>query len=294
MDPLPYEVIEAMIQCFGRSFHYKDPMASFLLANGAKRALVDKYRTEPKFVWGRRVLAELGESEEGIVAQRRILGALYKLRDLPDPEVQDRNAGLDALRHLKALVLQHNLIAEEAKGQTQQRTATARTQSQLVRERAAKLEALRNTFNQALVSDNRQEAGYSLEDLLADLFSLFEFEYRKPYRTGTQQIDGHFSFHGFDYLVEAKWRKDQPTEGEIGGFQRKVKTKLESTRGLFVSVAGFRQEVVEQFSGQGANIILMDGEHLVHILEGRIDLREALRKMIETAAQRGIVYTRLL
>lgn len=91
-------------------------------------------------------------------------------------------------------------------------------------------------------------------------------------------------------MVEAKWRQDQPTEQEIGAFKHKVDGKLESTRGLFVSIPGFRPEAVAQFNARGANLILMDGRDLVHILEGRIDLRDALKKKIEKAAQQGLAF----
>jgi restriction endonuclease Mrr len=98
---------------------------------------------------------------------------------------------------------------------------------------------------------------------------------------------------GFDYLVEAKWRSDQPNEQEIAGFKQKVDTKLDATRGMFVSINGFRDEVVAQFQGRGANIIFMDGEDLTHILEGRVDLPDALRTKIEKAAQEGNVFFRV-
>jgi len=137
---------------------------------------------------------------------------------------------------------------------------------------------------------NRQKAGYSLEDLLEKLFPVFDLEYRKSYRTETQQIDGHFKFEGFDYLVEAKWRADKPNENEIGGFKRKIDTKLESTRGVFISINGFREEVIKSFEGVGNNILFFSGEDFTHVLEGRIDLDEVLRKKIDKAAQEGIAY----
>jgi hypothetical protein len=114
-----------------------------------------------------------------------------------------------------------------------------KTKEQIIKERSEKLESLRKTFTDGIINPDRQSAGYSLEDLLKDLFALFEIEYRKSYKTPTQQIDGSFRFEGFDYLVEAKWRKDFPSEQEIGGFKHKVDGVLESTRGLFVSVQGF-------------------------------------------------------
>lgn len=293
MEPLPFELIEAMIQCFGKSFHYKDTMAAFLIQAGVNKSLVEKYRAEMKFPWGRKVLADLATTDQGCLVQRRILTELCKLTNLPDPGVEDRNAGLEALRNLKRIAAEKDLLHKQAKADGSAKKRLAEEKVQLVKERVEKLQKLRDQFNTAVCNPDRQAAGFSLEDLLADLFGVFEIEYRKPYRTETQQIDGAFKLDGFDYLVEAKWRKDQPTEQEIGGFKHKVSDRLESTRGLYVSVSGFRPEVIRQFNGHGAKIIFMDGVHLTHVFEGRIDLRDALRKMIETAAQRGLVYTQL-
>lgn len=145
-----------------------------------------------------------------------------------------------------------------------------------------------------MISPDRQKAGYALEDILNEMFALFEIDYKKPFRTGTQQIDGHFNFEGFDYLVEAKWRKDQPTEQEVGGFKQKVDTKFESTRGFYVSIQGIRDEVVKQFEGRNSNIIFMDGADIICILEGRVDLHEALRFKIEKAAQHGKTFVPLM
>jgi hypothetical protein len=139
------------------------------------------------------------------------------------------------------------------------------------------------------ISVDRQKAGYDLEDIIKELFNLFEIDYKKSYKTDTQQIDGHFRFQSFDYLVEAKWRKEQPTESEIGAFQRKVNSKLQSTRGLFVSATGFKNTVLEKFNGAN-NIIMFCGMDIINVLDGRIDLKELLSIKIEKAAQYGICY----
>jgi len=65
VNPLPYEILDGMIQCFGRSFHYKDPMSAFLYNCEVPRPLADKHRHEHKFVWARKLLTELGESDTG-------------------------------------------------------------------------------------------------------------------------------------------------------------------------------------------------------------------------------------
>lgn len=291
MDSLPYEIVEAMIQCFGRCFHYKDLMASLLLSSGVDKSIIDKHRGEYKFTWARLLLTELGQHEHGYMLQRRILTELCKLKDVPDPKVSDRNAALEALRKLKQLAVEHDLLTINERTKSDQKKFFAEQKEQLINFRARKLSELQSRFTGGLSQQNRQAAGYSLEDILVELFSLSEIEYRKSYRTETQQIDGHFYFQGFDYLVEAKWRADQPTVQEIGGFKYKVDHKFESTRGLFVSVAGFRSEVASHFSETGGNIVLMDGLDLAFILEGRIDLHDALRVKIENASRRGIAFT---
>ncbi|MBW1741747.1 MAG: restriction endonuclease [Deltaproteobacteria bacterium] len=290
MDSIPFEILEAMVQCFGRSFHYKDGVSSFFLSCGVSQELNNKYRDQAKFVWARRLLTELGQTEEGRLLQRRILTELCRLRDLPDKNVPDRDAGLDALRNLKRLALAQKLYVEESRQKEKSRARLNEERQRIIQQRRDKLESLRKTFNEAVLSPDRQKAGYSLEDLLKELFALFEIEYKKSYRTETQQIDGCFQFEGFHYLVEVKWRQDMPTEQEIGGFKQKVDTKLESTRGVFISIPGFRQEVIDQFSKRGGNIILMDGSHLVEVLEGRFDLGDLVRAIIESAAQKGIAY----
>jgi len=79
------------------------------------------------------------------------------------------------------------------------------------------------------------------------LFKLHDIPYQPPYRKGTvEETDGFFTFRGFDYLLEARWRKTQPPIGDLRAFSGKVKAKIESTRGLFLSIPGFRKEVVDE------------------------------------------------
>jgi len=290
VQPVPYDILEAMVQCFGKCFHYKDPMEAFLVSAGMPKALAAKHKHEAKYVWARNLLTELAESEDGAVKQRRILTALCNLRDLPEKEVKDRNAGLDALRGLKRLALSKHLVAKKERDAGKAARELHEQRARQAAERSKKVEALRDRFNGAVTSSDRQKAGYALEDILKELFAVFEIEYRKSYKTDTQQIDGAFRFSGFDYLVEAKWRKEQPTEADIMGFRGKVEGKLESTRGIFVSVPGFRPEVARKFNGR-SNLVLLDGEHLVMVLEGRLSLPDLLEKVIARAAHEGVAHT---
>lgn len=286
---LPYEIRNQMIQCFGTCFYYKDSMEAFLVFAGVPKSLVQKYKNLYKFTWIKAILNDLDQMEDGPTIEKRILTELCKLRKLPDNGVSNTEIALKNLREIKLLAIEHDLFVEEERASVINKKKLAAQKARIIEERSLQLEKLRKAFMDGIVDPNRQQAGYSLEDILVELFSLFCIEYRKSYKISTQQIDGHFKFESFDYLVEAKWRADLPTEQEIAGFKRKVDTKLESTRGIFFSINGFRQEVVEAFQG-GGNIIFFSGEDLVFILEGMISLDEVLRIKIEKAAQEGIPY----
>lgn len=285
MEPIPFEIIDQLVQCFGKCFHYKDTLTSFLITCGIEHKLAYKYKDEYKYVWGKKLLGELNETEDGRLKIKRIIVGFYQLRNLPE-QVNDKDAGLSALRKLKELIVENQLVIATQKQETLSRHKISQEKEKLVLQRSKKLEELKKIFFDGFSNTNRQEAGYTLEDIIKELFALSDVEYKKSYKTTTQQIDGHFRFEGFDYLVEAKWRADLPNENEIGAFQRKVNTKLESTRGLFFSINGFRNEVVQQFNTNN-NIIFFTGEDLTLILEGRVELKDVLIKKIERAAQYG-------
>ncbi len=290
---LPFEVREAIVSACGKAFWLKDPFKGFLLSAGVPPALYDRFADESKYKIVRHVLAELDTmGEEGHLIQRRITTELCKLRNVPDENVPDRDAALQALRWLKQVAATHQIQVEEQQTVAQARVSDARRKQAALVARAQKMEQLRLAFA-AMVgsSDDPQNRGYGLEDLLAELFEAHEISYRRPYRTPTEQIDGHFEFKGFDYLVEARWRSEPPNEADLAALKTKVDKKLTSTRGLFVSIVGFRQEVVLEFTrGVSANIVLMDGGDLSLILEGQVSLIDGLDLKIQKAAQEGIIY----
>jgi len=288
---LPLDVKNALILVCGRSFWYKQPLFDMFARAGIQEDIYLKYEHEPKFKIARQLIDDLETmGEDGLLLQRRLLTELCKLRTLPDTEVPDRDAGLDALRNLKSLAQEHDLVAKEKIEHAKRRIDDAETQIQRARERERRLRELYDAFAEMSSSFDHQARGYSLEDLLKELFALFELRYRKSYRAEGEQIDGFFNFGGFDYLVEARWRKDTPSLEDLLAFKGKVDRKIESTRGLFVSVVGFRQDIVQRLREAGpANLILMDGYDLVLILEGRVSLIDALQAKADKASQEGVL-----
>lgn len=290
---MPFEIREAVVQVCGKAFWLKDPLRSFLLSAGVPPDLYDRFADESKYKIARHVLSELDAmGEGGSDIQRRVVTELCRLRDVPDPNVPDRDAALSALRRLKEIALSQKLYAEAEKGAEDERAREARRRQEALHARAAGMRELLSRF-QAMVSagDDAQRRGYGLEELLAELFESHEIPYRRPYRTPTEQIDGHFEYKGFGYLVEARWRAGLPSEADLAAFKLKVDKKLESTRGLFVSIQRPRDEVILAFTaGVSSNVVLMDGEDLVLILEGHVSLVDALDLKIQKATQEGIIH----
>ncbi len=289
---LPADLKDALIQVCGLSFHFKQPLLEMFARSGIPEDLYLQYEHEYKFTIARKLIRDLESmGEDGELWQRRLLTELCKLRTLPDSSVTDRDAGLAALRNLKRLAQDYDLIERDERTRIARRAADAEVQVQNARERGRRLEELYATFSAIAASPDPQSRGYDLEDLLKELFNLNELRYRKSYRAEGEQIDGFFSFGGFDYLVEARWRRQAPTLNDLSAFQAKVNRKIESTRGLFISVPGFDPDVVTRLKQAGpANLILMDGYDLTLILEGRVSLMDGLQAKIDRASQEGILY----
>jgi len=290
---LPYEIRGAIVQVCGKAFWLKDPLEDFLVGAGLPRHLYDRYRDESKYKIARHILSDLDAmGDEGRVIQRRIVTELCQLRDVPDPTVPDRDGGLQALRHLKELAVAQRIVVEQERTASEQRAQEARLKQAALATRAQKVEELKKAFHDMTSPIyDPQARGYDLEDLLGELFELNDIAYHPPYRTKTEQIDGHFQYKGFDYLVEARWRKNRPSVQTLGGFKHKVDNKLRSTRGLYVSIVGFHPEVVFEFThGTSSSIVLMDGADLILILEGQVSLIDALDTKINKAAREGIIF----
>jgi hypothetical protein len=101
-----------------------------------------------------------------------------------------------------------------------------------------------------------QQRGYRLENLLCDLLQFSEIEYSRPYKTPDgEQIDGHFRFDKFDYLIESKWEDGVIKQKDLSIFDGKIRGKAQSTRGLFLSAHGFDENAVLKFSGDSPRII---------------------------------------
>ena len=153
-----------------------------------------------------------------------------------------------------------------------------------------KLIDLKEKFNQLTYSDDKTRRGYILQDLLKELFGLFDLDPKASFSIFAEQIDGSFTFDNIDYILEARWREKPADRFDLDAFSMKVSRKLDNTLGLFVSINGFQKTAIETFSQNRSVIILMDGMDLIAVLEERIDLKTLLLRKRRHAAQTGKIY----
>ena len=291
---VPFEACEAAIEALGRVFWYKKQLRQFLISAGVPAAVVDAHLTSevPKFTGVRNLFERLErDGVRGEELQLRILTELNKLRQPPGADLPDRDVAVDSLRHYKATVRDLGLVPKgDARPES---TPTPRVQGpEVAKKRSPLLRDLHSRFVDLLgASTDPQARGYALEGILKELFKAYEIDYRGPYKIEGEQIDGGFSHDGFDYLVEARWRAKSPTSGQLGEFKTKVDGKLTSTRGLFISMAGFTPSSVVAFQkNKESSLILMDGEDLSLILAEQLTLPDALNAKIRKAAQEGVIF----
>lgn len=155
------------------------------------------------------------------------------------------------------------------------------------------LEKLKNEYMELLKETNPQKRGYSLETLLKELFILFDLDPKSSFKNIGEQIDGAFTFDGSDYLVEAKWKNTQVASKELDSLASKISSKLKTTLGLFVSINGYSAECLSLNRELWKSLILMDGQDIYYILDGKVDLKHLLFRKRRHAAETGEIFLKV-
>jgi hypothetical protein len=151
------------------------------------------------------------------------------------------------------------------------------------------LAKLKAQFLAMFASTNPQARGKEFEGFINELFGLFDLEPRAAYSLEREQIDGSFSFETDDYILEARWWNEPIGRGHLDVFARKIERKGKNALGLFVSVNGFTQDALEEYSS-GTPFITMDGMDCTIILDERVGLRDLLRRKKRHANDTGNCY----
>jgi hypothetical protein len=137
---------------------------------------------------------------------------------------------------------------------------------------------------------DRQRRGYALEEILLELAKLSALEVTEPFKVMGEQIDGALKFDGEHYLLEAKWQEKEASNEPVYQFAAKVEGKMYG-RGVFVSVHGFSENVVESLTvGKAIRTVFVDGEDLVLLVEGLLTFKGMLDRKVKAAQTHGYIY----
>lgn len=293
-EPVPYSVFEAAVRVAGAALHFKRSLEQILRNSGVSENGYARHRDLSKYLIMRSIWDDLDRAgPRGRKVQHRIITALANV-DRPEPSAPDQPAGRAAIADLRRLATEAKLLVSPEDEERKQRRDAAAAKIQVATSRRERLSVLNRTFVDWHTEIDRQRRGYGFERLLNDLFDLSELEHHCSYKTAVDQVDGSVTFEAFTYLVEARWRQDAAAASDLETFSSKVARRLDATRGMFISMAGFRDEAVQMYRlARDNRLILIDGQDLTWILEDRIDLADALKAKVQAAQVRGEPYLRL-
>ena len=232
------------------------------------------------------VLEEQGKDE----VINNIMSNFYRLRNAVDKDSLDNKKAKQLLDEFRETVGNDPIENEIKKQKQDQARAVYQESVEQVKTKTKKLEQLNNEFIALTTTTDLtpQQRGFKLEELFFDLLQFSEFEYSKPYRTPDgEQIDGHFKYEKFDYLVEAKWIDGFTKQKDLSIFDGKIRGKAQSTRGLFLSANGFDPNAVSKFSGDAPRILLMTGQDLAMVLSGQVPFFDAMKAKVNAIVRYG-------
>lgn len=286
-----FEIKEKIVSLSGACFWYWNSFYSFLDSCGVPKALYTRYPKESfnKYQVMRNVLENLEERNQ-IDAIDSIISNFYKLRNAVDRDNLDERKAKRLLEEFREAVGNDPIENEIKKQQREQARATHRKSINVRKVQTKQLEQLNAYFITLTTSKEvtPQQRGYKLEELFFDLLQFSEFEYSKPYRTtDAEQIDGHFKYEKFDYLVEAKWIDGLTKQKDLSIFYGKIRGKAQSTRGFCLSANGFDENAVSKFSGDAPRTVLMTGEDLALVLSGQILFFDAMKAKVNAIVRYG-------
>ncbi|MER8896340.1 hypothetical protein [Mesorhizobium sp. M0676] len=138
-------------------------------------------------------------------------------------------------------------------------------------------------FEHAAKSDDAQQRGYFLEDLLNRLFTVHGISVSHAFRrnSGAEQIDAAFSMNGWHYIVECKWRAKPSDTRDLDGLLGLVGRSGRQTMGVFLSVNSWSDNVVPMLKqNQNKGIFLFDGYDLRCVLDCQVGLKELLEAKV--------------
>jgi hypothetical protein len=287
---LDFNVKDKLISLSGTCFWYWNNLYSFLESCGIPASVYKQFGKEGGKYQLMRSVLELLERQGKYDLIKTIAVQFYNL--IPSDDGIDLHKANKQLDEYKAMV-GTSLIEEEV---NKREIAKKREEQKKISAEKGiyknKLQNIKERFLTLHASEDKQKRGYELEALFFDLLELEEFEFHRPYKSAGEQIDGHFRYEKFDYIVEIKWTESVARQPDLSIFDGKIKGKGQSTRGFFVSISGFDNNSVSKFSNDSPKIMFMDGQDLFMILEERTTFYDMMKFKADAFARKGDIYAK--
>lgn len=290
---LNFEVKEKLVQLSGVCFWFWGSFYSFLESCGIPKSFYQLYPKESFNKYGvmRNLLSQLEEKED-LEKINNIISNFYKLSSAIDKDYVDVEKAKITLKEFKDLIGNDPIEREIEIQKIEQKKQKAKEESEKMVSKNNKLSYIKSEFN-TLCSDKNispQQRGFDVEKLFYSLLELEEFEFQRPFRNGNEQIDGHFRYEKFDYLVEIKWLNSISKQEDLSIFDGKIRGKAQSTRGVFLSFNGFDQNAINKFSGDSPRIILIDGQDFIQVLNGYLSFFDLFKKKVDALVRLGKIF----
>ncbi len=275
----------------GTCFWFWNSFYSFLESSGVPRSLYKRYPKDAfnKYDVMRNILVVLEDNGQ-IDTINSLISNFYRLRNAVDRDNLDKEKAKRLLQEFRESV-GNDPIEIAIREQQREKARSDYLQSlEKTKNKTMGLSGLNEKFLALTTATDLtpQQRGFKLENLFFELLHLSEFEYAKPYRTpDREQIDGHFKYEKFDYLVELKWVAGPTKQKDLSVFDDKIRGKAQSTRGLFLAMEGFDDNAVKKFSGDAPRIVLMSGEDLAIILNGTIPFFDVMKAKVDAIVRFG-------
>ena len=288
---LNYNTKEKIVKLAGACFWYWNGFYSFLEACGISSEIYSRYPkdTYSKFDVMRNILVSLEKNNKYDLINN-IISEFYKL-DSPTDDSVDIERGKKLLEDFRKHVGSDPIDIEIKK---REQESHRKLYVKKVEKQKEKHNILQDLYQQfcALIASNQspQKIGFELEKIFTEILMLEEFEYNPPYRTNIEQIDGIFKHDKFDYLVEIKYESGLIKKDSLSIFDNKIRNKAQSTRGFFLAMNGFDQEHIKDFMGNSPRLILMDGQELVSVLDGRTSLYDVIDGKVRELVKNGKIF----
>ena len=291
--------LQALREALTHVYWYKSDLRSFLTQ------CIDDSRILSRLNWSeykRNIVGQLVDflAANEDVYQRQILKLMTEVAKVEDfshlARLEDGESKVakarDAVEALKVQMGGLSQFLQEQEAIERRRAAAheERVKTSAVQESLTKLSA---DYMDLLTSQDPQGRGYKLEQILRDLFDLFDLDPKASFKVVGEQVDGAFTFDKTDFLLEAKWQQEQVRAADLDALAGKLSRKLDNTLGLYLSINGYSEDGVRAHSAGRRLMLLMDGSDIMAVLEGRVDLVQLLLRKRRAAAQTGNIYLRI-